>query len=74
MSYWSWSTKWGVCVTIEMKADPSARARDADRRGREERIGRLIEEARALLRQNQAVFDRWRAEGILPPEEPRRRV
>jgi len=45
-----------------------------ERRARKERIDRLLEEARELQRRNAMVFDRWRAEGILPPEEPRRRV
>jgi hypothetical protein len=39
-----------------------------------ERIDRLWEEFDALLRENEAIFDRWRAEGLLPPEEPPRRV
>ncbi len=42
-------------------------------RAREERIRRLDEEFLELLRQNEVIFDKWRAEGILPPEEPRRR-
>jgi hypothetical protein len=44
-----------------------------DRRARKERIQRLSEEFDDLLRQNEVIFDKWRAEGILPPEEPRRR-
>lgn len=47
--------------------------RIARRRAREERIRRLDEEFNDLMRQNRVIFDKWRAEGILPPEEPRRR-
>jgi hypothetical protein len=42
-------------------------------RARHERIDRLLEELRASVRKRRAITDRWRAEGILPPEEPRRR-
>jgi hypothetical protein len=51
----------------------SEEAKRRDRRAREERIDRGFEELRELFRKNRATFDRWRAEGILPPEEPRRR-
>jgi hypothetical protein len=44
-----------------------------DRRDREERIDRRLKEVRELLRENEVIFDRWQAEGILPPEEPHRR-
>ena len=54
----------------EMCEDVKRRGRNA----RERRIDRLREEFRELTRRNQLIFDRWRAEGILPPEEPRRRV
>jgi hypothetical protein len=74
MSYWRWSMNWRVCVTIETRDSPVDAAGKGDRRAREERIRQLIEEARGLLSQNQAVFDRWRAEGILPPKEPGQRV
>jgi hypothetical protein len=47
---------------------------ERDRRAREERIRQLDEEFLELMRQNEVIFDKWRAEGILPPEEPRRRV
>jgi hypothetical protein len=63
-----------VCVTIETRDSPIDVAEKGDRRAREERVRQLIEEARGLLSQNQVVFDRWRAEGILPPKEPRDRV
>jgi hypothetical protein len=48
--------------------------KESERKARRERIDRLWEEFRALQRENQVTFDRWRAEGILPPVEPRRRV
>jgi hypothetical protein len=44
------------------------------RRAREERIDRGFEELKELFRRNQATFDRWRAEGILPPKDHRDRV
>jgi hypothetical protein len=37
-------------------------------------MDRLLEELRAANARKKAIFDRWRAEGILPPKEPRRRV
>jgi hypothetical protein len=64
--------KFGICVTIQRRSDmPKVATRE--RQAREERIRRRLEEVRGLLRENQVIFDRWRAEGILPPEEPRRR-
>lgn len=74
MSYMKWSTNWGICVTVETENSPAGSAGKDDRQAREERISRLIEEGRGLLRQNQVIFDRWRAEGILPPKEPGQRV
>lgn len=47
--------------------------RRAEKQARRERIDRLWDEFDTLLRENEAIFDRWRAEGLLPPEEPRRR-
>jgi len=47
--------------------------RKRDRRAREQRIDRGFEELRRIFRENEAIFARWRAEGLLPPEEPRRR-
>jgi hypothetical protein len=61
-------------VTIETRDSPLDATGKDDRRAREDRVRQLIEEARALLSQNQVVFDRWRAEGILPPKEPGQRV
>jgi hypothetical protein len=46
----------------------------SDREAREERIDRLMAEFDALQRKNQVIIDEWRAKGILPPEEPRRRI
>jgi hypothetical protein len=64
--------KFGICVTIQGRNDmPKLATRE--RQAREERISRRLEEVRGLLRENKVVFDRWRAEGILPPEEPQRR-
>ena len=65
--------KFGICVTIQGRNDMQ-KVTTKERRAREERISRRLDEVRGLLRENQVVFDRWRAEGILPPEEPRRRV
>lgn len=48
--------------------------RRSEKQGRRERIDRLWEEFDTLLRENEAIFDRWRAEGLLPPEEPPHRV
>lgn len=49
-------------------------SREAERRARNERIDRRL----ASLREQMAIMDEilgeWRAEGILPPEEPRGRV
>ena len=49
-------------------------SRDAERRARDERIDYHL----ASLREQMAIMDEiigeWRAKGILPPEEPRRRV
>jgi hypothetical protein len=42
-------------------------------RARHARINRLLEEMRASIERQKMVIDKWRAEGILPPEEPRRR-
>lgn len=47
--------------------------REEARRAREERMDRLLEEAREALRRSEEITDRWRAEGILPPRVPRRR-
>jgi hypothetical protein len=55
----------------EPGASPSA---DADRRAREARIARRwasFHEQMAILDE---IIGEWRAKGILPPEEPRRRV
>ena len=65
--------RFGICVTIQ-KRDDMEKAAMKSRRAREERVSRRLEEVRELLRKNEVVFDRWQAEGILPPEEPRRRI
>jgi hypothetical protein len=52
----------------------TARGDRRDRQAREERIDHLMEEMRALRNKNQVIFDRWRAEGILPPKVPGQRV
>jgi hypothetical protein len=56
----------------EKAADVTGVEQSSDRRVREERIDRLRDELRELFRQNEVIFDKWRREGILPPEEPRR--
>jgi hypothetical protein len=43
-------------------------------RARQERMERLLEELRASVARKKAIVDKWRAEGLLPPEEPRRRI
>ena len=48
--------------------------RTNEKQARRERIDRLWKEFDTLLQENEAIFDRWRAEGLLPPEEPRRRI
>ena len=40
---------------------------------RQERIYRLLSELRASVDRKKAVVEQWRREGLLPPEEPRRR-
>ena len=45
-----------------------------DRRAREERIDHLLKELREILSEDNGLFDRWRAEGLLPPEDHRDRV
>ena len=59
-------------MNVEM-IDADDVARENRRRARKERIRRLDEEFHSLMRQNELIFDKWRREGILPPEEPRRR-
>jgi hypothetical protein len=58
-------------MTAQKSDEMNDDARKRDRRAREEEVDRLLEEARALLRKNKVIFDRWRAEGILPPEDHR---
>lgn len=59
-------------MTVEV-SDVDKLERQDKRRAREERIQRLDEEFYDLMRQNDAIFAKWRREGLLPPEEPRRR-
>jgi hypothetical protein len=40
---------------------------------RHERMDRLLDELREAVERRRAIFAKWRAEGLLPPEEPRRR-
>jgi len=42
-------------------------------RARWEEMERLEAKLRASLARRKAVIEKWRAEGLLPPEEPRRR-
>jgi hypothetical protein len=58
----------------EKASDVTGVEQKSDRRAREERIDRLREELRELFRQNEVIFDKWRREGILPPEEPRKNL
>jgi hypothetical protein len=41
-------------------------------RVRRERMNRNAEKLRAILAEKKATIARWRAEGLLPPEEPQR--
>lgn len=43
-------------------------------RARWERMDRLAAELRASVERRMAIVEKWQAEGLLPPEEPRRRV
>ena len=38
-----------------------------------DRIDRCLKEVRELQQRNRVILNEWRAKGILPPEEPRRR-
>jgi hypothetical protein len=58
-------------VTNEKGDEVAEVEKKRDRRARKDRIDRLLEEARELLRENEVIFDRWRAEGILPPKDRR---
>jgi hypothetical protein len=60
-------------MTTEKRNELTGEAKRRDRQVREERIDRAFEELHELFRKNKVIFDRWRAEGILPPEEPHRR-
>ena len=60
-------------MTIRKGTDMTEGDRKRDRQAREERIDRGFEELRKIFRENEVIFARWRAEGFLPPEEPRRR-
>ena len=46
---------------------------EAEFQARQERIRRLLGELRASVDRKKAMVEQWRAEGLLPPEEPRRR-
>jgi hypothetical protein len=48
-------------------------ATDEERRMRRQRTDRLVQELRASIDRRKAIVADWRAEGILPPLEPRRR-
>jgi hypothetical protein len=48
-------------------------ATDEERRMRRKRTDRLIQELRASIDRRKAIVADWRVEGILPPEQPRRR-
>jgi hypothetical protein len=47
---------------------------DTEERAIEQRIERRLAEVRELMRKSRAILEEWRAKGILPPEEPRRRI
>jgi hypothetical protein len=48
-------------------------ANDEERRMRRQRADRLVQELHASVERRKAIVADWRAEGILPPEQPRRR-
>jgi hypothetical protein len=48
-------------------------ATDEEKRMRRQRTDRLVQELRASRDRRKAIVADWRAKGILPPEEPRRR-
>lgn len=52
----------------------SAASREAERRARDERMDRHLESMREQMAILDEIIGEWRANGILPPEEPRRRV
>ena len=60
-------------MTAEERNEMTDEERKRERQRRQERMVRGFEELQEIFRRNRKVFDRWRAEGILPPEEPRRR-
>jgi hypothetical protein len=58
-------------VTTKKGDEMTELEKKCERRARKERIDRLLDEARDLLRKNEVIFDKWRAEGILPPKDHR---
>ena len=53
---------------------PFGASREAERRARDEAIDRHLASMREQMAILDEIIDEWRAKGILPPEEPRRRV
>jgi hypothetical protein len=53
---------------------PSSASRDAERRARDERIDKHLANVREQIAILDEIIAEWRANGILPPEEPRRRI
>jgi hypothetical protein len=55
-------------ATPESDAD---RSKQEEIRMIDERIDKLLEEARRSQRELSAILDEWRAEGVLPPKKQR---
>jgi hypothetical protein len=53
---------------------PGSASGDAERRARDERMDRRLANVRAQIAILDEIIDEWRAEGLLPPEEPQPRV
>jgi hypothetical protein len=62
-----------VSRQIGGNAPEQCSVRDEERRMRRQRTDRLLQELRASIDRRKAIVADWRAEGILPREEPRRR-
>jgi hypothetical protein len=62
-------------LRVSPSGPPAERTLDDDeRRARNERIDQHLANAREQMAILDEIIGEWRAKGILPPEEPRRRV
>jgi hypothetical protein len=62
----------GIWRQTDGNAPERCTANDEERRMRRQRMDRLVQELRASIDRRKVIVADWRAEGILPPEEPRR--